>query len=257
MRESLRQRIEDSEAHILILLDLLYADVSQERIGAHLRGEDRRSRAAALELLDSALPHELRLRVLPLFSEAEADRTQAAGRLGLEAGTADFHLRALQDEPDTWLSQCAGFALDSSQTGDDDMAMSTLERVFFLKSVPLFQTIPGEEMVGLASILQEVTFPPGETFIHRGDEADDLYIIVEGEVEIRRADGKVFPAGPGEVIGERAVLAQTPRNADCTAQTDVVALRVDKGDFWQVMREQPNFTIEVMRVVVDRYVMQV
>ena len=135
------------------------------------------------------------------------------------------------------------------------MAMSTLERVFFLKSVSLFHPIPGEELGSLASILQEVAFAPGETFIRQGEAAHHLYIIVEGEVEIRRSDGKMFIATVAEVIGERAVLAQTPRNADCTAQTDVVALRVDKDDFWQVMRDQPNFTIEVMKVVVDRYVM--
>ena len=47
---------------------------------------------------------------------------------------------------------------------------------------------------------------------------------------------------------------QTPRNASCTALTDVVTLRVGKDDFWKVMREQPNLTIELMKVVIDRYV---
>ena len=131
--------------------------------------------------------------------------------------------------------------------------MSTLERVFFLKSVPLFQPIQGEEIAELAPIISEESFAPGELFIRQGELADCLFVIVEGQGEIRR-DGHVFVAESTEVIGERAVLTDTPRNADCRALTDVVALRIDKEDFWQLMREKPSLTIEVMKVVVDRYV---
>lgn len=133
------------------------------------------------------------------------------------------------------------------------MALTTLERVFFLKSVSFFQPIQGEQLDRFASILKEVQFEAGETFIRRGDDGDCLFILVEGEVEIRR-DGQVFFAGSTEVIGERSVLTESPRTADCTANTEVVALRIDKDDFWDLMREQPGLTIEVMRVIVDRYV---
>ena len=72
-------------------------------------------------------------------------------------------------------------------------------------------------------------------------------------MEVRRGEN-LFSVGSTEVIGERAVLTETPRTADCTAKTEIVALRIDKDDFWELMREQPGLTIEVMRVVVDRYV---
>ena len=62
------------------------------------------------------------------------------------------------------------------------MALSLLEKVFFLKSVSLFEHIPGEEIVGIVPILLEVEIEPGVTFIRKGEEGDCLYIIVEGEV---------------------------------------------------------------------------
>ena len=134
------------------------------------------------------------------------------------------------------------------------MALSLLEKVFFLKSVPLFEHIPGEEIVEIVPILQEVEIEPGDTFIRKGDEGDCLYVIVEGEVIVSLDSGVERLWSSREVIGELAVLAEQPRSADCAARTRVVALRIDKADFWQLMDEQPQITIEVMKVLVGRYV---
>ena len=137
------------------------------------------------------------------------------------------------------------------------MALSTLEKILFLKSVPLFSQIPGEEIATLVPLLQEVEIEPGETFIRKGDEGDCLYILVEGEVAV--TDGSeenvlLRKMMSKEVIGELAVLSERPRTADCTALSSVVALRIDKKDFWELMYEQPQIPIEIMRVLIQRYV---
>jgi len=138
--------------------------------------------------------------------------------------------------------------------GDARMPLSTLEKVFFLKSVPLFAHIPGEEVVELVPIIREVDIPAGETFIRRGEEGDCLYILVEGQVTVPLGPGRERTMNPGDVIGELAVLTEQPRTADCRACGDVVLLRIDKAEFWELMNRQPRITIEVMRVLVDRYV---
>lgn len=138
--------------------------------------------------------------------------------------------------------------------GDTRMPLSTLEKVFFLKSVPLFAHIPGEEIVELVPIIREVDVPAGEVFIRKGDEGDCLYILVEGEVTVDLGPGRERVMRSGDVIGELAVLTEQPRTADCTASRDVVLLRIDKGEFWELMNRQPRITIEIMRVLVDRYV---
>ena len=58
----------------------------------------------------------------------------------------------------------------------------------------------------------------------------------------------------GQVLGELAVLAQRPRSADCRAATPVIALRLDKDAFWELLDQRPELAVEVMRVLVDRYV---
>ena len=134
------------------------------------------------------------------------------------------------------------------------MPLSTLEKVFFLKSVPLFSHIPGDEIVELVPIIRELDVPAGDLFIRKGDEGDCLYILVEGEVAVDLGTGKERTMHSGDVIGELAVLTEQPRTADCRATGDAVLLRIDKAEFWELMNRQPRITIEVMRVLVDRYV---
>lgn len=133
------------------------------------------------------------------------------------------------------------------------MALSPLEKVFFLKSASLFEQIPGEDIVGMVPIIHEVEIKKGEMFIKKGEEGDCLYILVAGEVVALR-DDEEYIIRSREVIGERSVLTEQPRSADCTALSDVVALRIDKKDFWKLMEEQPKITIEILKVVVERYV---
>jgi len=138
--------------------------------------------------------------------------------------------------------------------GDATMALSTLEKVFFLKSVPMFGHIAGEEIVDIVPILREVQIPEGDTFIRKGDEGDCLYILVEGEVGVTARSGRDEVMRSREVIGELAALTEQPRTADCVALTDLVVLRIDKRDLWELMDRQPRLTIEIMKVLVDRYV---
>ena len=138
--------------------------------------------------------------------------------------------------------------------GDKTMALSTIEKVFFLKSAPLFAQIPGEEVVGLVPIAHEVGIASGEKFIRRGEEGDCLFIVVEGKVSVEIDGAQVRVSHSREVLGELAVLSEQPRTADCTALGDVVALRIDKKDFWKLMHERPQITVEVMKGLVERYI---
>ncbi len=134
------------------------------------------------------------------------------------------------------------------------MALSTIEKVFFLKSASLFVQIPGEEVVDLVPIAHEVAIARGTTFIRQGEEGDCLFIVVEGQVGAEIDGRQVRVSHSREVLGELAVLSEQPRTADCTALSDVVALRIDKKDFWNLLQERPQIAVDVMKVLVQRYI---
>ncbi len=312
LEEALARRLQQTRARILMILDLLYPEVSHAHLGETLLDPSRRARATAVELLDNLVDRDVREELLPLLGAGSQEELEAAAtRLQVLHQPPVEHLRRLAGSGDDWLCSCALHVAGSRQLaelaplavaalqaanplvresaavalrrlapaalqaggvaaatvaaavaagqvcGDDSggarMALSTLEKVFFLKGVPLFEDMPGEEIVGMVPILQEVVVPQGETFIRAGEEGDALYIVVAGEVGIVKPGGQVISAHAREVIGERSVLAQQPRSADCTALTEVVLLRIGKKDFWNLMEQQPKLAVEVLKVIVERY----
>lgn len=131
------------------------------------------------------------------------------------------------------------------------MALSTIEKVLFLKSVPLFDQIPSEQLVKVAQIAREVEFEPEEVFIHQGEQGDCLYIIVEGEAEVVLAGvGPVSRMQPKSIIGEMAILSGQPRSANCIARNDVLALKIDRNDFWILLEERAEIALGIIKVLV-------
>jgi CRP-like cAMP-binding protein len=131
------------------------------------------------------------------------------------------------------------------------MALAMIEKILFLKTVPLFDQIPSEELIGVAQIVQEVQFDAGEAFIKQGESGDCLYVIIDGEVDVViEGVGRVDHFGSKSIIGETAILSDNPRNASCIATTDVTALKIEQDDFWELMGEKPEIALGIIKVLV-------
>src|SRR5262245_8152772 len=92
----------------------------------------------------------------------------------------------------------------------------------------------------------------GETLFREGDPGDAMYVILDGSVELR-LNGHVFETlGPGGVLGEMALIDQSPRVATAIAVTDVTLARVPEKRFLFMVRETPHFALQIMRLMADR-----
>lgn len=130
------------------------------------------------------------------------------------------------------------------------MALSTIEKVLFLKSVRLFDQIPSEQLVTVAQIAQEVEFETQETIIRQGEEGDCLYIVVEGEAEVMVGGGIISHIEAKSVIGEMAILSGEPRSASCVATTHLLALKINRHDFWALMEERSEISLGIIKILV-------
>jgi CRP-like cAMP-binding protein len=133
------------------------------------------------------------------------------------------------------------------------LRLSTLERVLLLKGAEIFGVVAAEELVPLAKVAAETEFAPGAKLISQGEAGDCLYVIATGSVDIRlREVGSVAKRGPGDCLGEMAVVSSRPRSADCVALSEVLALRVDRDDFWDVLTDRPALSLGVIRALGNR-----
>jgi CRP-like cAMP-binding protein len=110
----------------------------------------------------------------------------------------------------------------------------TVERVALLRRVGLFAETPDRALAGVAQVVSEVEVAAGATVMQEGAVEDWLYVVVDGELEVVRADRRAT-IGPGGVVGELAVLDPMPRSATVRAVTDCLLFKLDKADFDEVL----------------------
>ena len=103
-----------------------------------------------------------------------------------------------------------------------------------------FAELPDEELDVVAASADEVEFAEGQAITREGDLGHCLYVVESGAANVL-ADGEVIgEVGPGEVVGEIAVLASGRRTASVVAATPLRALAWFKRDVWALEQTAPE-----------------
>ena len=102
----------------------------------------------------------------------------------------------------------------------------------FLRKVPLFADLAEADLDRLCEAAREVVLEPGATLFREGDTGDRAYIIRDGELEIVKLSGDreilLAVRRRGEVIGELALLDESPRMASARARSRTTMLTIGK-----------------------------
>lgn len=134
--------------------------------------------------------------------------------------------------------------------------MSIKEDVDRLKRIPLFSNVDPARLKLLAFASERLTYPPATELFHQGDAADAAYVIIEGRVDvlIERPDGQlpVAKIGKDEIVGDIGILCDVARTATVKADGEVIALKITKELFFQMVSDFPAMGIEVMRELAMR-----
>jgi CRP-like cAMP-binding protein len=135
--------------------------------------------------------------------------------------------------------------------------LSVMDRILFLRRVRLFSDLPPSELKQVAAITNEQYYLDGEVIARQGEPGDEMYIIVSGEVRVTSHEGsrsavELARRGPGEYVGEMAIISQEPRMASLIAHGDVRVLHIEQPQFEAILRERPETSLAVMRVLCAR-----
>jgi CRP-like cAMP-binding protein len=130
--------------------------------------------------------------------------------------------------------------------------ISTVEKVLFLKSIDLFSQIPGEDLVRVAQIAEEVDFEPNEAIMSEGEIGESLYLIVDGRVQVYKGARLVVELGERECVGEMSILDSEPRSATVRTSTTVSALKIEREDFYDLMLEKQEIAQGIIKVLTRR-----
>lgn len=96
------------------------------------------------------------------------------------------------------------------------------------------------------------TVPAGTVIFKEGETGNEMYGIVEGEVELASPEGIVAKLGRDEVFGEMAIIDHNTRMATATATTDTTLAVIDRQRFLWLIHETPTFALQVMHAMAER-----
>ncbi len=126
----------------------------------------------------------------------------------------------------------------------------------FLRQVPLFADLSEEDLRHLCLHAGTRTLSEGEMLFDEGSPGDSAYIVEEGQLEIiKTASGRevlLNVSGPGQVIGEMALLEDHPRMASVRARTDCKLIVISKEEFEHLLEISHSATRAVYRTILAR-----
>ena len=128
----------------------------------------------------------------------------------------------------------------------------------FLRASDLFENQPEEVLKAVLVQGQLQEYGPGEVVFRQGDEGDRLYIVKSGALEVLASPtdaAEPIPVaylGPGEVLGELALLTGSPRSASARVPERAELFTVEKPVFLDLMKTLPAFARNLCLVLAKR-----
>ena len=116
-----------------------------------------------------------------------------------------------------------------------------MEKVEALRSSPLLRALSDRELHSLTGIANERTIPAGHKLITAGEKGVAMYIILEGQVQVSRGGTSLSVLGPGQHVGEMALLAPNDivRSADVVAMETTRVLQIAAWDLSTFIDSNP------------------
>jgi CRP-like cAMP-binding protein len=126
-----------------------------------------------------------------------------------------------------------------------------------LRKHPIFCDLDSEALDQLCRYAKHATLKRGAAIYAKGDPGNSLVVVISGTVKISvsSADGRsaiLNLIGPGEIVGEVAVLDGQARTADCTANTNCEILIIDRREFLPFVRSQPALAMKFIELLCTR-----
>ncbi len=135
---------------------------------------------------------------------------------------------------------------------------AVMDRVSSLKNTELFRALEDGDLEKLSTKLRERVYPPNTAIVREGASGDAMFIIKNGQVEVKKreqdlgVDLTIATLGMGACFGEMALLTGKPRTATVIAIAATELFVLEKKDFDALLLEHPSISISINKIVAER-----
>ncbi len=92
----------------------------------------------------------------------------------------------------------------------------------------------------------------GEYLFTEGDFGNCMYVVKSGQIDVKVGERLLETFGPGEILGEMALIDQPRRSATAVASAKSEIISINEGRFLRLVEKQPGFALELLRAICRR-----
>jgi CRP/FNR family transcriptional regulator, cyclic AMP receptor protein len=132
------------------------------------------------------------------------------------------------------------------------MRQNRSQKIDLLKSVPLFAHLSKRQLNELARHTEELKVDAGKVLMKEGSPGGELFVIVHGKARVTRGGKQLATLGPGDFIGEMALLDSKPRSATVVADEGMLLLVIGSREFKPLLKSVPDLAEGLLRALAER-----
>ncbi|MGA7935550.1 MAG: Crp/Fnr family transcriptional regulator [Kovacikia sp.] len=130
--------------------------------------------------------------------------------------------------------------------------LTSVDRLIFVRGVPIFKELRDDFLVRLASIMDELSFPANHTIFTEGQEGRSLYIVVSGRVRVHIGSQEIVQLDQGTCFGEMSLFDAEPRSASVTTLESCECLMLTQQQLYEAIDETPGIAVNIIRLLSRR-----
>ncbi|HEY9624917.1 MAG TPA: cyclic nucleotide-binding domain-containing protein [Crinalium sp.] len=130
--------------------------------------------------------------------------------------------------------------------------LTSVDRLLFVRGVPIFKELRDDFLVRLASIMDELSFPTKHTIFTQGQEGRSLYILVSGRVRVHIGNRELARLEQGACFGEMSLFDAEPRSATITTLEPCECLMLTQQQLYEAIDETPGIAVNIIRLLSRR-----
>ncbi|MBW4692441.1 MAG: Crp/Fnr family transcriptional regulator [Lyngbya sp. HA4199-MV5] len=130
--------------------------------------------------------------------------------------------------------------------------LTSVDRLLFVRQVPIFKELRDDFLVRLASIMDELSFPTNHTIFTEGQEGRSLYVVVSGRVSVHIGNQEIVQLEQGTCFGEMSLFDAEPRSASVTTLAPCDCLVLTQQQLYEAIDETPGIAVNIIRLLSRR-----
>jgi CRP/FNR family transcriptional regulator, cyclic AMP receptor protein len=130
--------------------------------------------------------------------------------------------------------------------------MARDEKIELLRTVSLFRGLRDRELERISALADIVDLPADRRIMSQGERGAEMFVLVSGTAHIERDGESLGDRGPGEVLGEIALLDGGPRTATVTLTEPSRLLVLARREFQTLLDEFPEVRLQILETVAHR-----